>query len=316
MADFYMHRMLIKKLQATIGETPESTIGAQGPDYFYYVLGKNKPKAMQLGNAIHKSHTRAFLCALLESAIRHDSEAMLHYLYGFLSHHALDTSIHPYIFYYTGLYQKNDPDTYKWAGLHLQFERKVDIAFIKHQLGILPHTHKLFQHTLPLKQLNNAIQTAIDEAVKETYGEVFAGVLFNQGYRMMRRVGRVLVYDPTGLKQKIIRTVESYKTPKNTYYQDLSHAQNTEDFDYLNLNRTPWLHPVTKASSTSTVLEMYDQAYDQSLKWIHAAKEGFQHKSSLPLRQMLTDASYDTGVSLNLDQTMQYFKDYRNDLYK
>lgn len=311
MADFYMHRMLIRKLQETTGETPESTIGAQGPDYFYYVLGQNKPTAQHLGNSIHKAKTRDFLCHLLESAITHESEAMLAYLHGFLTHHALDTAIHPYIFYYTGLYKENEPETFKWAGLHLQFERKVDIAFIKHQLNVLPHKKKLFQKTLPLKSLNAPIQTAIEEAVHKTFEVEGAGALFNQGYQMMRRVGRVLVYDPTTLKQKFIAKIESHKTPKNTYYQDLSHAQKTDDFDYLNLSHTEWLHPVTGKPSTESVLDLYDQALGQSKIWIEAASKGYQNKSTEPLFNVLKDASYDTGLPVSESQTMIHFKDYR-----
>mgnify|MGYP006301733905 CR=1 FL=1 len=314
MADFYMHRMLIGKLQETFGSSPESTIGAQGPDYFYYVQGADKPRAQHFGNIIHKSKTKAFLVALLQSAIDHQSEAMLHYTYGFLSHHALDISIHPYIFYYTGLYQEEDPTNHAWAGLHLQFERKVDIAFMKHQLSIQPHRHKLYLKTLPLKALTQDIITVIDEAVEHTFGEKEAGTLFAKGYQTMRKVGRFLVYDPLKLKRKLIGLFESYQKPKSTYFQDLSHAQNTDDFDYLNLSQTPWHHPVTNASLDDSVLDIYEKALNLSHMFIQAAKESYQKKNTDGLAHILTNASYDTGIDCDSEQVMRHFLDYRTQL--
>lgn len=311
MADFYMHRMLIGEIQETIGFSNESTIGAQGPDYFYYVLGENKPRAQHLGNIIHKSKTKAFLLHLLEAAINAKSEAMLHYTLGFLTHHALDISIHPYIFYYTGLHLKEDPKTHSWAGLHLQFERKVDIAFIKHQLNMKPHTHKLYKKTLPLKALNAAIKTALDEALAQTFDEAPASDLFNQGYRTMRKVGRLLVYDPLTIKRKTLGVFESYKKPKSTYFQDLSHAQNTDDFDYLNLKKTTWHHPVTNAPMNDSVLEIYEKALNLSHTFIQAAKDSYQNTNTDALAGELTNASYDTGMDCDIPQPMTHFKDYR-----
>lgn len=311
MADFYMHRMLIGQIQETIGYSDESTIGAQGPDYFYYVIGANKPAAMDVGNRIHKSHTRSFLVTMLEVAIKQQSSDILQYVCGFLSHHALDISIHPYIFYYTGLYQEKDPSTHQWAGLHLQFERKVDIAFIKKHRHIQPNRHMLFKQTLPLNALNAPIQTAIEHSVLRTFGVAGAADLFNQGYQMMRRVGRFIVFDPFTLKRKLLGVFESYHTPKSTYFQDLSHAQKTSDFDYLNDQASPWLHPVTGETQTLSVDAIFNQAYDLSMAYIDAALKGFEASDTTPLEKVLRNASYDTGLPVTTDQTMRHFKDYR-----
>jgi len=311
MADFYMHRLLIEALKPFTDGSDESVIGAQGPDYFYYVLGSNKPQAQRLGHLIHHEQINHFLVNLLKSAKAHDSVAMLHYLYGFLSHHALDISIHPYIFHYSGVYQENDPKTHHWAGLHLQFERKVDIAFIQNERNIKPHKHKLHQTTLPLKSLPDAVQTAISEAVDAAFNIPDAGPLFNQGYQTMRKVGRLLVYDPLKIKRNLLGWVESYKKPKSTYFQDLSHAQNIQDFDYLNLKKTPWKHPVTGEAMTSSVPEMFELALKRSQAFIQAAQEAFDQNDPEILAQALPDASYDTGLKWDENQPMTHFTDYR-----
>lgn len=311
MADFYMHKTLVQKIQETFSiNSPESTIGAQGPDFFYYVLGKSKDLALKCGNLIHKAKTKQFLITLFETSIKYQDQRMRDYLIGFLTHHALDTTIHPYIFHYTGIYDEDDSNTIEWAGLHLQFERKVDIAFMKHTLGIQAHKKHLAKQTLPLKSLSEPIMTMMDESVKTVFNINKSANVFNQGYQTMKKVGRWFVFDPFKIKKRLIGLFESRKKPKNTYFQDLSHAQNINDFDYLNLNKSPWLHPVTGETNHHSVLEIFEEAFKISKDWTEAVIKGFKEKTTKPLESLLENASYDTGLPLSEKQTMTYFSNY------
>jgi hypothetical protein len=109
---------------------------------------------------------------------------------------------------------------------------------------------------------------------------------------------------------------ESYKKPKSTYFQDLSHAQNTQNFDYLNLKKTSWKHPVTGEAMTSSVPEMFELALERSQAFIQAAQEAFEKNAPEILAQALPDASYDTGLKWDEKQTMSHFTDYRTLIQK
>ncbi len=127
-------------------------------------------------------------------------------------------TLHPYIYYYTGLYRHEDETTHPYAGLHLRFERKVDIAFMKqHALKPL-HKEALLKKVLPFKTFPEPLKNALDRVIKKTYDVSDAGTLFAMGYRTMRLVYRVFVHDATTLKQRFFRLVESYKKPKALYY--------------------------------------------------------------------------------------------------
>lgn len=311
MADFYMHKTLVQKIQEAFSiNSPESTIGAQGPDFFYYVLGKSKNLAIKCGNLIHKSKTKQFLITLFETSIKYQDPKMRDYLIGFLTHHALDTMIHPYIFHYTGLYDEKDSSTFEWAGLHLQFERKVDITFMKHTLGITAHKIHLAKQTLPLKKLSEPIMTMINESVERVFKIKKSASVFNLGYQTMKKVGRWIVFDPFKIKKCLITLIESRKKPKNNYFQDLSHVQNINDFDYLNLNKSPWLHPVTGEVNQQSVLDIFEEAFKKSKRWTEAVIKGFKEKTTQPLESLLENASYDTGLPLSDKQTMTYFSNY------
>lgn len=318
MADFYMHRTLLSEFFSEIKlHRDYGCLGAQGPDYFYYVLNaKDKPRAQQAGNLLHQEKTRLFFHHLLETTIAQQSLALYDYLLGFLTHHALDVAIHPYIFYYTGVYQENDPQTVEYAGLHLQFERKVDIAFIKAKFGFKPHRKRLSKAILPFRSMPRLISEAIDQVIEKTYDLKATGDLFEKGLATMRKVEHYLVTDRWGLKKPFLRLITPYKKPRAIYYQDLSHHQNTDDFDYLNLQKKPWKHPVLGVSRKESVFELYDHAKLLAQTWIDALKEAYSQNDASILSALLPNASYETGLPLAQSQAMRYFDNYRQYLKK
>lgn len=318
MADFYMHSTLAKEfIDAAKINSDFTLLGAQGPDYFFYGLSRDTKEASnQIGSLIHRQKTQLFLHHLLATAIDHQSLEIYDYLLGFLTHHALDIAIHPYIFYYTGVFDEADPKTHQYAGLHLQFERKVDIAFINHHLGFKPHLRSSTPKILPFKAFPTVIEEAVEKAVQKTFDVTGSGVLFNKGYKTMRLVERILVVDRFKIKRHLLRLVTPYKKIHSIYYQDLSHAQNIRDFDYLNLTKTTWLHPVLGSSHQESVMDCYASAKAMVDSWIGALEEAYDQKDPSILSSLLPNASYETGLPLNKPQRMSYFKNYRTLLKK
>lgn len=313
MADFMMHNTLARQFMTDDPIMQDfCLIGAQGPDYVYYVLKKQlKSEAAHLGNTLHNVKTREFLTELLAYAIEKEDIEVLSYLIGFLTHYALDVAIHPYIYYYTGLYRVQEPSSRPYAGLHLQFERKVDVAFMKHQENMTAHKQNLIKRVLPQKTFPSSLKGALNHTIHKVYGVSDTGDWFSLGYQTMRRVYRIFVHDVTTLKQKTLKRFESYKKPKPLYFQDLSHAQKIDDFDFLNLQKIPWKHPVTGTLHHESVLDLYKQAHLQARIYIDAAKEAYTKKDASLLASVLNNASYDSGLPLDQKQTMTHFKSYK-----
>jgi len=318
MADFYMHNTLVREFFShTEAHQDYASLGAQGPDYFYYVLNKDvKPLAKKAGDLVHQQKTQLFLHHLLDHAITQQSLELYDYVLGFLTHHALDVSIHPYIYYYTGVFKEDDLKTREYAGLHLQFERKVDISFIKHQFGFKPHLRRLAKITLPFETMPHNVMDAVEKALEKTYELKDTAKVFEKGYATMRKVENHLVFDRFCIKRHLLKLVTPYRKPMATYYQDLSHCQKVNDFDYLNLKHQPWKHPVLGTVQTESVLDLYDQAKAIVTPWIEALKEAYQKKDAAILSSLLPNASYETGLPLDKAQRMHYFKNYRKLLKK
>ena len=311
MADFMMHHTFAASFShIALQSAHHLMLGAQGPDYFFYAV--NDPtKAMRIGHRLHNENTRAFLIAWLEYAIKHENPRLLDTLLGFLTHYALDITLHPYIYYYTGNYREDDASTHTYAGLHVQFENKVDIAFIKAHLNLDLQKQHVLKKVLPLKTLPKDIKDAMSAVSKTVYDEEDAGSLYAKGYRTMRLVYRLFIRDVTGLKRRLFTRILGYKKPKMVYLQDLSHAQRIDDFDYLNKNKLTWYHPVTNDGRQESVEQLYQEASTLAQSWIQLAKDAYTKKDA-SLLASLPNASYDTGLDLSCDQTMTHFKLYND----
>ncbi len=72
-------------------------IGVHGPDIFFYDL--THQNIMRYGSKLHRESGRSFFekCIEVYQNNSEDKEVMLAYIFGFLSHYALDTQCHGYV---------------------------------------------------------------------------------------------------------------------------------------------------------------------------------------------------------------------------
>ena len=110
-------------------------IFAQGPDllYFFNSLTKGNIKIRKLGSYCHKHKTKDFFVNLVtnikEDNLQNNSEVMS-FLYGYISHFVLDSVVHPFVYYKTGIFDRCRKETYKYNGLHGEMEYYLDVYMI------------------------------------------------------------------------------------------------------------------------------------------------------------------------------------------
>ena len=140
MADFLTHDMLGLEIMRSCGseiktrleEYPEAfRWGCQGPDpLFYRRLWEGGGPWHPLAGRMHTEDTTG----LFESMAAHviglkgwAREACAAYLDGFLCHYALDSTIHPYVYYLQRRVEAKNPQLHKGT-VHCQIETDIDIA--------------------------------------------------------------------------------------------------------------------------------------------------------------------------------------------
>ena len=94
------------------------TTFAQSVDpLFLYDLKHKNSRIRDFCHYFHNNKSKDFFKNLINyikyNHLENDPE-IIAFLYGFLSHYILDSTMHPYIIYKTGIFNKNDKDTYKY----------------------------------------------------------------------------------------------------------------------------------------------------------------------------------------------------------
>lgn len=98
---------------------------AQGPDFLFYLdfyPWKKKDKEVDysdLGSILHIEKTNEVL-QLVFSMLENQNQALRSYLYGFLTHYALDSRVHPFVFFHA-----------KDETQHKRLEMTIDVAMYK-----------------------------------------------------------------------------------------------------------------------------------------------------------------------------------------
>ncbi len=282
-------------------------LGSQGPDpfYFHQLLSLKKDRSYhKFGNYMHDNCTASFLTESFKYLKEHYDEALHCYLIGFISHHALDRNVHPYVYSVTG---KGD---IKYRGNHLRLERAIDSWFIINSWRAKPHLFKTHKKILAFKLNKNVFVPYFDEVLKKVYGKEHGGKSFINSSRNFRLYTKI-IYDPCGIKKKMAKFIDKYFNKKSRFvFERMFYYKNIErDYDYLNMNHRKWPHPVLPdISSTDSFIDLYDKALKEAVSDINMFSKFMDNKiTEKDLETEVKDLSYSTGLLCGEKGEIKYF---------
>jgi hypothetical protein len=276
-------------------------MGAQGPDplfYYHYLPWKPNNGAKKLANRLHTESTKPYLELLVRSAKDDETKA---WVAGFLTHFALDTVAHPYVFYKTGLF---DPATQQYRGYHLMLERAIDNIYIKRR-GYFPSRYNIRNRHFSRPSAPTNVITLLNDAGSNLYQAPNLGHLYARAYQDLRSAFRVLNFDPIGFKKFIFKLVDKV-TKGDILFSALS-AYNCilPGINYMNTLHKPWRHPSTNEEFTYSFDELFQIASDKAARLIQLAEDYYQTKNPA-IFDAIEDQSYDTGLPCGT-APMKYF---------
>ena len=91
------------------------------------------------------------------------------YLAGMICHYVLDSNIHPYIVYKTGVFDKKKKNTYKYNHVHDFMEAFIDNDMVKRREKINPYKFRLDQFCFNTREFSDNLNSAINYSFKETF---------------------------------------------------------------------------------------------------------------------------------------------------
>lgn len=231
------------------------------------------------------------------------------YLAGLICHYVLDSTIHPYIVYKTGIFNKKKKNTYKYNGVHEFMEIFIDNDMIKRREDSNPYKFRLDKFCFSTREFSDNLVKTINNSFYKTFNIKNMGKIYYKSLKQMKRALYLFRYDPHGTKKifyKIIDTV----TPRSAFrFDSISYYFPLEDkHNYLNSEHKMWRNPTSyNMTSNESFIDLYLKSI-KSAKVLICASFDYINGKDIELEKMFTNASYLTGLDCNLKKELKYFE--------
>ncbi|MBF7096949.1 zinc dependent phospholipase C family protein [Alkalibacter mobilis] len=289
-------------------------LGTQGPDIFFYhnVFTKSKDK-IPYGDLLHKHRVNDFFIKAVEiirSRPIEDKTNILSYVAGLICHHSLDVSTHPFIFYRSGKYVPQRPETKTFKYFHKKYEIQLDTAFYQYRYGKKAYRFdfdKIFN--LTSRELD-AAEFFFDEIMFNVFGETMTqGTVSKSVSKAGSLTG--LLSDPSGLKKLMVGFGEILAGDYGHYSNAFYKIREDDIVTILNLDHQRWCHPCDDATCYDfSYPELFDSAVDDAYEKVMAVfamadpSSGFNPDR---ISSLFKNLSYETGLDCNIDNTIKFF---------
>lgn len=263
MPDFAAHRLFGEHLELPAAAKKHWNVfcwGLQGPDILFYrrvVTGKSPYH--KLGNRMHDEGTRQLFeamtayCRQAQGDYRDCAQA---YLYGFAGHYALDSTVHPYVFYHQHQRVAAAPQLSP-GGVHCAIESDIDSDLYSYLRGE------------PVTSFTPGEGCALTEAEGQTLGALYTYLLYDV-YRALIPPKEVAaaIRDTTGVQRllyggggPVLGVAAALDKLLNQQGVFTGHFKGRQpQWDSLNLGGNQWENPWTGEKSCESVPQLMDRA--------------------------------------------------------
>lgn len=309
-------RLSIRSKELLMDEKESLKLFSQNTDVLFFYNITNFKKGKKIRNFGYRSQeikTYEFFSTLI-NYIKYNhhqyNPQVISYLYGMLSHYVLDSTVHPFIIYKTGKFNKHNKNTYKYNHLHKEIESYLDNYMLRLREGINPHKFKCYDFCFNVDSFNKELIEVMDFTYKEVFGINNFHEYYFKASKQMKFFYRVFRYDPTGIK-KVFYTVVDFILPKRFLRKvPLSyHINKKSKKGFLNLEHKRWYNPTDKRTkSNESYLELYTKALYKTTKIIQEINQFFYYDKKINLKKVIGNLSYETGKDCDKEKELTYFE--------
>lgn len=246
-------------------------IGCNGPDFLYFhgVTPSNlkkKSKVRTLGKYCHRKEVNAFFKSCLNVIRQEKDEEIkadeISYVIGLLSHWALDSITHPYIFYRTG--SGNSISTFR----HHKIESILDSILLKVKEDKTIKDFKAYEICQVDIHDVKSIARLYVKGAKRVYDLDIKPHQILEALNDWELVQKAL-YDQNGTKLKAFQKIEELLKLNGLISAMIIPDSPNDPCDVCNLLHKEWNHPCdNNLKSTTSFFDLYDQALLEAEKAI------------------------------------------------
>lgn len=282
--------------------------------FFYNLTNFKKGKKMRdFGHFFHRHKTFEFLETLINyikyNGFQYDPEVIA-FLYGMVSHYILDSTIHPYVVYRTGYFDKDNKETYKYNQLHGEMESYFDDYLVMIRENMKPWKFKCHDFCFNVEKIGDGLKEVMDFTYREVWNIDHFHTYYLTSIRQMKFFYRVFRYDPFGFKRKFYQLVD-FVCPKSLLRKvPLSYRMKMQENKwFLNLEHKRWYNPTDKrTTSTESLLEIYTSSLDHCVKTIREINQFLYYDKKINLKKLLQNNSYITGKDCSQKRELKHFE--------
>ena len=284
---------------------------AQSHDLLFYDLFNKK--VSKLGHYAHHHETQAFILNIVKEIKKKKLEnnpEIMAYLYGIITHYSLDTVCHPYIFYKTGVYRKNEEWTHKFKGEHNHIEKDLDAIYYEKHFHKKYNKCNLNKEILKKTKLSNELIDLINTVYKKTYNDDNIGIEMQKSIKGCRFINSIVVNDRFGIKRGIYKTIDTITRHRFGYLSSYSTHLLKPKKDWLNVDHKEWNHPCFKEQKyTDSFDNLFKRSITKALVIIKGINDVlYDGEEFNTLKDIIPNDDYATGITCDDPHTLEYFE--------
>ena len=315
------HAYLIKDLYEILPDYISSKIDldrtkmfAQSTDsfLFYNLLSLKSGKNLRrFQRYFHTHKTNEFFINLLEYVKKNNinDTDTYSFIVGFISHYVLDSTVHPYVVYKTGWFDKKDKKTYKYNGIHYFMETFLDNDLIKRREKTNPYKFKLHKYCFSTKKFSNELNDTIDYTFYTTFNVKNMSKKYYKSLKQMKTFLKLFRRDKHGIKKFFYKLIDTF-TPRSVFrFETLSYHYTLEDkHNYLNNNHSTWNNPCDfDMTSNESFVDLYLKSLEETRDIVIKVFD-YLHEENIDLNQLFKNKSYVTGIDLDKEKELKFFE--------
>ncbi len=306
--------ILPEDIQKRISCSRIKTFGQSMDALMFYHMFSFHPgkKIRQFARYFHRNQSQEYFIHLINyiktNHLETDSD-VCSYLAGMICHYVLDSTIHPYVYYKTGCFNRKDPSTYKYNNVHTFMETFIDNDMISRREKNSPYSFPIGKFCFDTRPFSSSLNVIIDASFDRTFHLKNMSKTYYQALTDMKHALVLFRRDPLGWKKFCYQLIDTF-TPRNVFrFEAVSYHYPLKDrHNFLNTNHSLWRNPTTyDMTSTESFVDLYLKAIKLAKVLICASFDYISGKD-IELDKIFLNKSYVTGLDCNMDKELKYFE--------
>lgn len=309
-----LNDILPKEIKNKLDVDRLKTFGQSTDSLMFYNLFSILPgkKIRDFQKYFHTNKTQDFFVNLINYIKENDYTEDIDvnsFLVGTICHYVLDSTVHPYIYYKTGYFNKNDKSTYKYNNVHTFMETFLDNDMIKRRESINPYKFNISKFSFDTSKFSNELNDTIKYTFKETFDVDNMDKIYYKSLKQMRNSIFIFRQDRYGIKKFFYKLADTFTSKRVFRFEAISYHYPLNDrHNFLNENHKLWRNPCDYSlTSEESFLDLYLRALKLAKVMICASFDYINGKD-IELEKVFINKSYITGLDCELDKELKYFE--------